>query len=170
MRATIRRLSIGLLAAVVGANAFALTAWARTDQCGGDHGAYTDRLCQGDALAPSAYIISANLRYRLYYTDIGSAVIFDTHNEYDSQENWDAICVIRSSTDNPGHLVYHDSYYANQGFPFNYTIRDADDNIVQVTVANESTVYGNDALIMDDSGELLIFDDRGEIGTLEICQ
>jgi hypothetical protein len=115
----------------------------------------------------SEYIISPNLRYRFYYQNDGLALVIDTHNQYESQEGWEAICVLHPSHDNaPGWFIYGDSSPADPG---NWVIRDSSWNTIVAsdTVTNHWGAWGgpvgDHALIVSDGGTLMMVDELSPI-------
>jgi hypothetical protein len=68
----------------------------------GDSGAYTDRLCAGERLNTSEYLISRNGRYRFYYQDDGHTLIYDTIDP----NNWDPSASMFEPHGNASYLKY----------------------------------------------------------------
>ena len=80
-------------------------------------GAFTDRLCDGDSLSPSSYLVSPNGNYRFYYQSDNAGVVYDT-----TQSPWVAVHVIFGSDTSfsAGEMVYGATSYVNERYSLGY--------------------------------------------------
>lgn len=87
----------------------------------GTHGAYTSALCDNEAMAANAYLISPNGTYRFYLQDDGHTLIYDTTDE----ENWVVTCdlgwvegashFVFSATPGDSYGTANAAFYVNSG-------------------------------------------------------
>jgi hypothetical protein len=126
-------------------------------------GAYTDRLCVGEHLAPSEYLLSPNGRYRLYYQADGAAIIYDT----DDFEEWVNVCQLANSFPDPGKFQYSGFTAFGMADPVYWRAFD-DYNFVYQGSGISLDPDGDHALTLSNSGTLEVWDESGFLTDTQI--
>jgi hypothetical protein len=140
----------------------ARTTYARFGDCDVS-GAYTDRLCDGEHLAPSEYLVSSNGDFRFYYQADGHAAVYDFR--YDEEGEYAYTVMFPDYfEDDPGKFQHGLATWAPSGCQdFAWTIFD-DNNDVVAGSSTCLTPSGDHYTKLDNNGCLATYDATGMRG------
>jgi hypothetical protein len=139
------------------------TTEARRDvDCSGAHGAWTDRLCNGDGFHTDQYIISPNGHYRLYFVSNGTLHMFRTvTDEWISLFNF-SIGNSDAGYSDASHAMFADSHSpSSAGFNFGFYQWCGDGECYHDSKIFAEFTEGDVVLVITDAGCLERYDQGG---------